>query len=79
MEHRGKVVRWEVDEGWGIIESTAVDSPVWAHFSMIDQNSRGVREAHGFRKLEVGDDVKFTVERAEQDGCHWRAIWVCTA
>ncbi|WP_037367296.1 cold-shock protein [Amycolatopsis orientalis] len=71
MEHRGKVARWEVDEGWGILESPAVDGPVWAHFSMI--------EAEGFRYLTVGEDVRFTVERAAQDGCHWRAIRVRAA
>ncbi len=68
VEHLGKVVRWEVDEGWGILESAAVDGPIWAHYSMI--------EAEGFRFLTAGDQVRFTVERAEQDGCHWRAIQV---
>ncbi len=41
-------MHWEVDEGWGIIESATVGSPIWAHFSMINPDSRGVREAHGF-------------------------------
>ncbi|WP_093574216.1 cold-shock protein [Amycolatopsis rubida] len=68
MEHLGKVVRWEVEEGWGVLESAAVDGPVWAHFSMI--------EAEGFRFLTVGDNVRFTAERAEQDSCRWRAIRV---
>ncbi|WP_406641888.1 cold-shock protein [Amycolatopsis sp. WGS_07] len=71
MEHRGKVVRWDVEEGWGVIESAAVDGPIWAHFSMI--------EADGFRSLTVGEGVLFTVERAEQDGYHWRAVRVRAA
>ncbi|WP_154676287.1 cold-shock protein [Amycolatopsis benzoatilytica] len=78
MEHQGKVVRWDRERGLGVLESSTVEGPVWAHYSMIDENSRGVREAGGFRALAVGDEVRFTVEQAEQDGYHWRAIWICT-
>lgn len=68
MEHRGKVTVWHTDEGWGVLDSRTVADSVWAHFSVI--------EADGFRALAVGEDVRFTVEQAEQDGYHWRATWV---
>lgn len=61
-------MRWEVEEGWGVLESADLDTPVWAHFSVI--------EASGFRSLDVGDEVRFTDERAEQDGYRRRATWV---
>lgn len=74
--HRGTVREWHEDDGWGVIVSPELDSPVWAHFSHVDPASRGVEPVGGFRLLHPGDVVCFTAERAEQDGYHWRAIWV---
>ncbi|GAA3046275.1 hypothetical protein GCM10017562_04860 [Streptomyces roseofulvus] len=66
----GRVLEWHGEEGWGVLASDAVPGPVWAHFSDI--------EAEGFRELTVGGRVTFTVEEAEQDGYHWRAVRVWT-
>lgn len=74
--HAGRVLLWHRDRGWGVIASGELDGEVWAHFSHIDPGSPGVVEAGGFRALAAGDRVRFTAERAEQDGFHWRATWV---
>jgi CspA family cold shock protein len=42
---------------------------------MVDPKSRGVL-AGGFRQLYVGDEVELTVEHAEQDEFHLRALWI---
>ncbi|MCP2167507.1 cold shock domain-containing protein [Goodfellowiella coeruleoviolacea] len=73
--HRGRVREWHVDEGWGVVESPAVDSPIWTHYSGIDPASPGLGPG-GFRLLRAGEEVEVRVERAEQDGYHWRATWV---
>ncbi|WP_326947878.1 cold shock domain-containing protein [Amycolatopsis sp. NBC_00348] len=73
--HRGRVREWHVDDGWGVVEAPGFDDPVWVHYSMVDPGSRGVGPG-GFRQLTVGAEVEFTVERAEQDGFHWRAVWI---
>ncbi|MFG1646269.1 hypothetical protein ACGFMK_38825, partial [Amycolatopsis sp. NPDC049252] len=62
-------------DGWGDVDAPGFDDPVWVHFSVIDPASRGVGPG-GFRQLTVGAEVEFTVERAEQDGFHWRAVWI---
>ncbi|MFD8009061.1 cold-shock protein [Streptomyces sp. NPDC058955] len=64
----GRVLAWHAEEGWGVLTSDAVPDDVWAHFSAI--------EAEGFRELTVGRRVTFTVEEAEQDAYHWRAVRV---
>jgi len=66
--HRGRVREWHTEEGWGVVEAPGFDDPVWVHFSVID--------AEGFRELRAGAEVELTAERAEQDGYHWRAVWV---
>lgn len=71
----GRVRQWDKDNGWGIIESSTFDEPIWAHYSNVDRDSWGVLPG-GFLHLYVGDEVEFTVERAEQDEFHWRTIWV---
>ncbi|WP_033291893.1 cold shock domain-containing protein [Amycolatopsis jejuensis] len=71
MEYRGKVVSWEAEEGWGVLETPTLYEQVWAHYSMIEYEQPG-----RFRELVAGAEVRFTAERAEQDGYHWRAILV---
>ncbi|MFF4599337.1 cold-shock protein [Amycolatopsis sp. NPDC001319] len=66
--HRGWVVLWHDEDGWGVLESRTVPEQVWAHYSHVDMP--------GFRRLSAGAEVEFTVERAEQDGFHWRAVSV---
>ncbi|HWD03201.1 MAG TPA: cold shock domain-containing protein [Amycolatopsis sp.] len=66
--HTGWVSSWHVDEGWGVLAARTVPGQVWAHCSNVDLD--------GFRSLNPGAEVEFTVERAEQDGYHWRAVWV---
>ncbi|MEV4597691.1 cold shock domain-containing protein [Amycolatopsis sp. NPDC049253] len=66
--HRGRVVRWHDEDGWGVLESRTVPEQVWAHYSHVDMA--------GFRRLSAGAEVEFTAERAEQDGFNWRAVSV---
>lgn len=71
----GRVIQWHEEEGWGVIKSSELDSLAWAHFSHIDPSGHRVTSG-GFRLLWPGDRVQFTVERAEQDGFHWRTTWI---
>ncbi|MEU6057578.1 cold shock domain-containing protein [Streptomyces sp. NPDC047097] len=66
--HGGHVRMWEREEGWGVLVAPSLPEEVWAHYSGI--------EGGGFRELTAGDAVSFTVEPAEQDGFHWRAVSV---
>ncbi|MGW4489342.1 cold-shock protein [Amycolatopsis sp. NPDC004368] len=66
--HTGWVVEWHGEQGWGVLDCRTLPERVWAHFSTI--------EMAGFRRLDAGAEIEFTVERAEQDGYHWRAVWV---
>ncbi|QRP43766.1 cold-shock protein [Amycolatopsis sp. FDAARGOS 1241] len=59
---------WHLDDGWGVLQARTVPEQVWAHYSNVDVG--------GFRSLDPGAEVEFTVERAEQDGYHWRAVRV---
>ena len=68
--HRGIVESWSDDEGWGLLRAPDVDGPVFAHFSHIES------DPNAFRSLRPGAAVSFAVERADQDGCDWRAVWV---
>ncbi|WP_248962911.1 cold-shock protein [Sphaerisporangium perillae] len=63
----GTVVEWSDDEGWGFLRSADVPGDIFAHFSMIT----GVQ---GYRTLAPGQRVRFTWERARQDGFDFRAI-----
>ncbi|MET9226635.1 cold shock domain-containing protein [Lentzea sp. NPDC003310] len=67
---RGQVVRWDDEEGWGVIESAGFDGPVWTHFSAVEAPDGG------FRRLRVGGSVEVEAERADQDGYRWRATRV---
>ncbi|MFI5608062.1 cold-shock protein [Amycolatopsis sp. NPDC051903] len=66
--HTGWVVLWHDERGWGVLDARTVPEQVWAHYSNVDGD--------GFRSLDPGAEVEFTVERAEQDGYHWRAVRV---
>lgn len=74
----GRVIQWHEDEGWGVVESSELDGPAWAHFSHIDPSAHRVTSG-GFRLLRAGDRVEFTVERAEQDDFHWRTTWILSS
>jgi CspA family cold shock protein len=73
--HRGVVRLWHVDDGWGEVRSPDFVDPIWVHYSTVDSTSRGVM-SNGFKKLLVGDQVEMTVEHAEQDEYHLRALWI---
>jgi cold shock protein len=63
----GTVVEWSDEEGWGFLRSADVPGDVFAHYFMI------VR-VEGYRSLAPGQQVRFTWERARQDGFDFRAI-----
>lgn len=64
----GRVISWNADEGWGVLQSPEVPAEVWCHFSAVD--------APGYRELTVGEAVSFTWEAVEQDGYHYSAVAV---
>lgn len=65
---QGIVRLWNDDDGWGVIDSPETPGGCWAHFSAV--------EMIGFRRLQPGQSVEFTAERAEQDGFRFRAVAV---
>ena len=67
----GSVLRWRTDEGWGVLASAELDGTVFAHFSMI-------RDQSGWRGLKAGQKVAFSWEQPGQDGCKYRAVDVYT-
>lgn len=66
----GVVLRWSAEEGWGVILADATPGGCWAHFSTV---------ARGGADLQEGDEVRFTLEPASQDGHDFRAIEVWPA
>ncbi len=67
--HAGRVLRWDDDEGWGVLTSGEVAGTVFAHFSAIEMD--------GYRALTPGQEVEFTCEPGRgQDGCDHTASWV---
>ena len=62
----GHVLEWHSEEGWGVLGTDALSTPVWAHFSAI--------EAEGYRELTPGRHVTFAAEEVPQDGYSWRAV-----
>ena len=64
----GIVREWHDDDGWGVLDSAQTAGGCWVHFSQID--------VRGLRVLEVGQQARFSFERASQDGFEWRAIRV---
>ncbi|MET8140183.1 cold shock domain-containing protein [Sphaerisporangium sp. NPDC005288] len=66
----GVVVEWSDEEGWGYLRSADLPGDVFAHFSMI--------VGEGYRSLRPGQPVRFTWERAQQDGFDFRTIEVFT-
>lgn len=73
--HRGRVLQWHRDDGWGVVESPEFDGPIWVHFSNIEPSDRATSPG-GYRSLHVDEDVDFVAERADQDGYRWRATLV---
>jgi cold shock protein len=70
MASTGSVRRFDVDEGWGVIDGPDVPGGCWVHFSAI----AGV----GYRQLSAGQRVSFRAEAASQDGFAFRAlkVWI---
>lgn len=67
---RGVVRSYELEEGWGVIDSPDCPGGCWFHFSAL--------EGEGFRSAEEGGVVVFRFEPGEQDGFSYRALWVET-
>lgn len=68
----GRVLQWDEEAGWGVVESPAFDGPIWTHFSHVEiSDSPG-----GYRRLVPGAAVEVLAERADQDGYRWRATRV---
>ncbi len=63
---RGTVVRWNEDEGWGVLRASGTPE-VWAHLSMFSAFPQD-------RRPRAGDEVDFAWETAEQDGFRARAL-----
>ena len=63
----GTVVRWSNVDGWGVLQSDALDGLVFAHYS-------DIRDQDGYRSLQAGKPVWFRWERPGQDGCDARAL-----
>lgn len=66
MTSLGRVRVWNIEEGWGVIDSAATPGGCWTHYS-------GVLVA-GYKSLHAGQDVRFNFEAAEQDGYTFRAV-----
>ena len=67
--HFGRVLRWDDDEGWGVLGSDEFAGTVFAHFSQIEMD--------GYRTLTVGQEVEFDYMPGRgQDGCDHSAVWV---
>jgi CspA family cold shock protein len=66
---RGTVRFFDVEEGWGVVDSEATPGGAWVHFSavMID----------GLRSLGAGQAVEFRYHEVDQDGYRFRAeeVW----
>lgn len=67
----GRVQRWHPEDGWGVLESDALDGLVFAHYSFI-------RDQTGWRGLEAGQHVTFSWKQPGQDGCEYSAVDVYT-
>jgi CspA family cold shock protein len=65
---QGRVVEWDDDEGWGVLDSADTPGGCWAHYSVIEMS--------GFHTLGLGDVVRVRFEDVEQDGYEFRATWV---
>ena len=68
MNSIGTVREFHEDEGWGVIDAKEVPGGCWVFFSVIAME--------GYRVLTAGERVRFTFERADQDGYEFRATTV---
>lgn len=59
---------WNIEEGWGVIDSPSTPGGCWAHFSHVAMT--------GFRSLQPGQLVELEWEPAQQDGYAYRAVRV---
>jgi len=67
--HCGRVLRWDDDEGWGVLGSDEFAGTAFAHFSHI--------RMEGYRTVTAGQAVQFEYMPGRgQDGCDHRALWV---
>jgi CspA family cold shock protein len=66
--HEGVVQTYLADESHGVIATTLTPGGCWVHFSALRDRF----------ELHPGEHVFLTVEAAEQDGFHFRAVavWV---
>src|SRR4051794_8287549 len=68
MTNIGTVREFHGDEGWGVIDAEQVPGGCWVSFTVIAME--------GYRELTAGQRVRFTFERADQDGYDFRATGV---
>lgn len=70
----GRVVTWDRDGGWGVIDSEATPGGCWVHFSHLPILGSVPSS------LTVGEEVEFLFEALEahndQDGFLYRALAV---
>ena len=66
----GSVRKFDVDEGWGVIDGPDVPGGCWVHFPAIAMDD--------YRTLVRGQRVSFRAEAASQDGFAYRAVKVWT-
>lgn len=57
---------WNVDEGWGVIDSPETPGGCWAHFSNA--------AVAGYVRFESGQAVRLDWEAPGQDGYPFRAV-----
>jgi len=67
----GVVRAWYGDHGWGVLDSPDTPGGCWAHMSCV--------LVEGDRSLEVGQEVVFVPEAADQDGYAFLAVEVWPA
>ncbi|MBC7631031.1 cold-shock protein [Aeromicrobium sp.] len=66
MTSLGQVRVWNIEDGWGVIDSVATPGGCWAHYSAV--------LVAGHRSLHAGQLVRFSFETVEQDGYAFRAV-----
>ena len=62
---QGTVRFFDIEEGWGVIDSEATPGGCWVHFSAV--------MVEGLRSLDAGESVEFRYREVGQDGYRFRA------
>jgi len=62
----GTVSVWHDEDGWCVIEAEATPGGCWLHVSSV--------LVSGPARVALGDVLRFTFERGEQDGYAFRAV-----